>query len=197
MSDIEEEWNDPEFELMMEQEGNIYDVSELHNSDSESVMSFQTANQFYIQPEADLDQIVEQLMQNKFKHVLQLEKSQDAYVQKVIQETRLEVEQLENKPVDTEFAPTVNKVKQEVVQMKFADDLLLEQFEQQKQKEQVEQPKPKATKPQKQETAKVVQTETANLEIERLTMSREDKLSLQFEIFSHQQKFKQKDQAPP
>ncbi len=94
MSDIEEEWNDPEFELMMEQEGNIYDVSEMNNSDTESVMSFQTANQFYIQPEADLDLVVEQLMQKKFKHVLQLEKSQNAYVDKVIQETRKEVEEL-------------------------------------------------------------------------------------------------------
>lgn len=49
MSDcIEEEWDDPEFDLMMEQEGNLYDVSEMNGSDNESVMSFQTANQFYI-----------------------------------------------------------------------------------------------------------------------------------------------------
>jgi hypothetical protein len=57
----------------------LYDVSEMNGSDNESVMSFQTANQFYIQPEADLDLVVEQLMQKKFKHVLKLEQGQKEY----------------------------------------------------------------------------------------------------------------------
>jgi hypothetical protein len=35
------------------------------------------------------------------------------------------------------------------------------------------------------------------LEMERLTMQREDKLSLEVEEFMHREKFKQKDEFPP
>ena len=66
---VDEEYEvDPEFEKLMEQEGNIYgDVSEMSRRDSDddmSVMSFATINQdkYFIAPDADLDLVMEKLL---------------------------------------------------------------------------------------------------------------------------------------
>ena len=50
----------------------MYDVSEMNCSDDDvSVMSLATINQdkYYIDPDADLDQVMEKLMSKKFKHI--------------------------------------------------------------------------------------------------------------------------------
>lgn len=58
-------------------EGNLYDVSEMHSDDDQSVMSFATINQdrYFLPPEADLDDVITKLMSKKSKGVIKMEQS--------------------------------------------------------------------------------------------------------------------------
>jgi hypothetical protein len=73
---------DDDFEAKLNQEGNMYDVSEFGESmaddDNVSLFSHRTGkqNKNFIPEDADLDQVVEQLLSRKTKHLVQLEREE-------------------------------------------------------------------------------------------------------------------------
>ena len=77
--------SDDDFEAKLQQEGNMYDVSELGESmaddDNVSLFSHRTGkqNKNFIPEDADLDLVVEQLLSKKTKHLVQLEKQEGEF----------------------------------------------------------------------------------------------------------------------
>jgi Asp-tRNA(Asn)/Glu-tRNA(Gln) amidotransferase B subunit len=132
---------DPEFAKLMA-EGQS-EVSRHDSDDNVSVMSFATNNQdkYFVEPDADLDEIMDKLMQQKSKHVRALEAKQNEWTSQMVKATREEVEILVGDDKLLKFQQELADIrkdvtmggkvilKQETPKLSFADDVLIKKFE--------------------------------------------------------------------
>ena len=128
---------DPEFAKLMA-DGQS-EVSRHDSDDNVSVMSFATNNQerYFVEPDADLDVIMQKLMQQKSKHVLALEAKQNEWTNQMLKATREEVELLAGDEKLLKYQQELADIrkdanmggkviqKQETPKLSFADDLLI------------------------------------------------------------------------
>lgn len=140
MSDIDLD----EFERRLaEDPDQIYEVSEFEQSqadnwdDNMSMASFSTHKQdkYFIAPQADLDLVVDQLVNKKTKHMARLQDIQNTYLDEVKQMQAVQMARVMTDDAQVQMKEfkqlneAADKVEVEVTAVKLADEELIRQFE--------------------------------------------------------------------